>query len=72
MSTPDQRWEFSAPKFVDFTKLQQEDGVDDWFETRRESQGDYDVEAPAISVIRGSIAPKAAKVSGLDSSTGVL
>lgn len=36
----DQRWEFSAPKFVDFTKLQQEDGGDAWFNDRRDSQGD--------------------------------
>lgn len=65
MSNVDQRWEFSAPKFVDFNKLQQEDGVDDWFETRKDSPGGLDSDVPAaVSMTRGSIAPKAAaKVS---------
>lgn len=67
----DQRWEFSAPKFVDFTTLQQDDQTscaDEWFETRRESQGEIE---PDVSVSRASTAPKAPKVRENPFQTGI-
>lgn len=67
MANVDKRWEFSAPKFVDFTNLQEEDQAstaDEWFETCRESHGDMEYE-PSTTGNRSSVAAKHVQVRDL-------